>query len=124
MKASTSGRELRLHQRYRVKENALALDHSIIGQILNLSMGGLMFRYLADLYNFKGNLAELDVYFAGDGLCLRRVPCTTVFNKEVAKEIPFSSLAMRECGVKFGQLSEQQEAQLRNIIETRTIGEA
>ena len=124
MSATTIDQEQRRSQRFRVKENALALDHSIIGQILNLSMGGLMFRYLADLYNFKGNLAELDVYFAGDGLCLRRVPCATVFNKAVENEIPFSSLSMRECGVKFGTLTLQQEAQLRHIIANRTIGEA
>lgn len=123
MTTSASGREQRRHQRYRVKENALALDHAVIGQILNLSRGGLMFRYLADLYDFKGTLAELDVYFAGDGLSMRRVPCRAVFNEAVENEMPFSSLSMRQCGVEFGELTLQQEAQLQHIIAHRTLGE-
>lgn len=123
MTASIAGRELRKDKRYRVRENAMALNHSVIGQITNLSRGGLMFRYLADLYNYKGNLAELDVYFAGDGLCLRRVPCATVFNRPADKEVPFSSLTMRECGVKFGSLSAEQEVQLAHILANRTMGE-
>jgi hypothetical protein len=123
MATTTADREQRRHQRYRVKENAIAFDHSIIGQILNLSMGGLKFRYLADLYKFKGDLAELDLYFAGEGLCLHNIPCETVFNKAMENESPYSSLAMRECGVKFGQFTEQQTAQLRHILTKQTAGE-
>lgn len=123
MTSTSAGREKRRHKRYLVKENAMSLDHFIIAQIINLSMGGLKFCCLMDICNTRGYLVKLDIYFAGKSLRLRGIPCEIVFNKAIEKVTSFGSLLMRECAVKFGQLTVRQIARLQYIITERTVGD-
>ena len=112
----------RRYARFRVPKDAFAAlgpDYIKVGQIINISMGGLAFRYLAS----KGpsNASELDIFLAGRVFYLYKLPFETV-RDFVTNEMPFSSIYMKVCGLQFGDLTDKQKSDLRYFIQTHTIG--
>lgn len=115
--------ERREHQRYRVKEDALVISPEVVGQITDISLGGMAFRY-ADKTNSSQLSEELDMFLSNDDFYLDSVPFTTVSDRTLLTVSPYSSMAMRHCGVQFGQLSPSQKSQLEQFIESHTNGAA
>jgi hypothetical protein len=116
--------ERRKHKRYPVKNGAFAVlgpPSTKIGQIINISMGGLAFGYIAGKEPSDTSF-ELGILLAEDSFHLTKVPFKTVSDQE-AKEVPFSSLTMRRCGVQFGELRPNQMSQLEYFMQNHTIGE-
>ena len=70
--------EQRAHARYRVKEGAYTVikiqqDTKLtIGHILDISKGGLAFKYISNGKPVKGS-HKLDIYFIGQGIQLKNI---------------------------------------------------
>jgi hypothetical protein len=117
--------EQRKHKRFKVPKDALVAlrsDYLKLGQIENIGMNGLKFRYVND----EGPLNEpfeLDIFLAGAAFYLYKVPLEIVSDCETVNETPFPSLPMRQCAVKFAALTPNQRSQLEYFIQTYTIGE-
>jgi hypothetical protein len=115
--------ERREHKRFRVKDDAFAVvgsPSSKIGQVIDISMGGLAFSYIAG--KEQPNMShELGILLAQNSFHLTKIPFETIWDKE-AKEVPFSTLAMRRCGVHFAGLTRSQTSQLEYFIQNCTIG--
>jgi hypothetical protein len=112
----------RRYARFRVPKDAFAAlgpDYIKVGQIINISMGGLAFRYLAS--EGPSNASELDIFLAGRVFYLYKLPFETV-RDFVTNEMPFSSTNMKVCGLQFGGLTDKQKSDLRYFIQTHTIG--
>jgi hypothetical protein len=112
--------ERRKHKRFQAWNGAFVGlgPYSLkLGQIVNMSMGGLAFRYIGSSKPSK--MKTRSKIFVDNGFCLDDVPLETVSDFE-AKQKPFASLVMRESGVQFGELTHDQKSQLRYFLSNHT----
>ena len=126
----------RKHKRYQVPAGSfVTLDSrgSIVGQIMDISVDGVSFRYMGDTFCFrpKGE-SYLDIHLTEGGLSLGKIPFETVSDydipnpllRKVVDPIPLNHKAMRRCGVQFGELTPDQKSQLEELIQNHSTGEA
>jgi Tfp pilus assembly protein PilZ len=105
--------ERRRHKRSRLRVSAFAVlnsPFSEMGEIIDISMGGLSFRYTSDKALPKGSLA-LDLLCVDDGFQVARLPAKTVAESILAGEV-------RRRGVQFDRLTNRQVSQVRHFIRT------
>ena len=118
--------ERRKHKRFLVSKGAfvaLRPDYLKIGQVKDISMGGLAFTYLIDDGKPPDPSSQLDIFLASQDFYLNKVPFETISDFQT-DAIPFSSVSMKECSVQFGELTAYQSGRLKYFIENHTIGEA
>ena len=117
--------ERRRHKRLRAKEGTLAVLGSpriTIGKIVDVSMGGLAVRYVAEEALSKES-CRIDILMA-DGLShLYGLPCETVYDIEAKTTVPLTSMVERRRGLKFGKLTPSQKLHLEDFISSHTTGE-
>ena len=116
--------EQRENKRFQVPRDAFAAlrpDYIKVGQIINISMGGLRFLCLGN--EGPSIASELDIFLAGRTFYLYKVPFQTVWDF-VTDEMPSCSINMKVCGLKFGDLTPHQISQLEYFIQTFAFGEA
>jgi hypothetical protein len=93
-----------------------------VGQIVDVSMGGLAYRYVGCEESSDGS--HLDIFVTDNDFYLGAVPFKTVCDLQVAGRAASSPMTMRRCGVRFGKLTGKQNAQLEYFIRQYTLGEA
>jgi hypothetical protein len=114
--------ERRFHERFQVHQGVYALlknGSSKLGQIKNISKGGLAFMYINDGEQIQGP-TEVDIFLSGYGFILKNIPCKKISDIHVDNFVPFSTFEMRQLGVQFGEVSLQQLAHLNTFIEKYT----
>ena len=116
----------RRKKRFQVKEGtyaALINANNKLGQIKDISLVGLSFRYI-DSNEQNHPESELKIILAGTGLIMDDLPYEPVSDFEVDDEYTFSSVKMRQMHLAFGELTPQQLSQLDLFILNHTMGEA
>jgi hypothetical protein len=111
--------ERRFHERYQVQQGVYALlknGSSKLGQIKNISKGGLAFMYINDGEQIN-EPTEVDIFLSGYGFILKGIPCKKISDIHVDNFVPFSTFEMRQLGIQFGEISLQQLAHLNTFIE-------
>ena len=114
--------EQRKHQRYRVKDRSFAVlgpDAVRLCHLLDISKGGLSYRYFADNNELSGESSELDI-LCGEEFYLEKIPTLVVSDVMLDAESPFGSLDMRRRGIQFGELTAKQIEQVDYFIERNT----
>jgi len=121
--------ERRKHKRFKVQDSAFVVvgapfrPHSTkVGQIIDMSMGGLAFGYIADEDRSNAS-SELGIFLADNSFHLRQIPFETISDLKTNR-VPFSSISMRRSGVQFGELTHDQISQLEYFIQNHTISKA
>jgi hypothetical protein len=131
----TDGAELvgrRKHTRYEVPIGSfvtLGPNDTILGQIIDISMGGLAFRYIDSKKPTDGS--HLDIFLTERDFCLGKIPIKTISDYEIDNTVVCkivdgvhsSCKAMKRGSVQFGELTHHQEFQLEHFIQNYTIGE-
>jgi hypothetical protein len=92
-----------------------------VGEIIDISNGGVSFRYIAVEPPSDGQ-AELSLVSADHSFYLGNLPINTISDLEMAK-LPFGSVSTRRRGVKFGELRQNQRFALQHFIRNYTIAE-
>lgn len=116
----------RKHKRYQVPRNSyvsLGSADFVLGQILDISMGGIAIRYMGS--ERLPDESHLDIFLTEDDLLLSKVPFKTVSDYEIPNTvlcrtvdpIPSSCRTMRRSGLQFGGLTADQRAQLEGFIK-------
>ena len=124
MKSTERQVERRKHKRFQAQEGAYALlkdNSSKLGQIKNISKGGLAFSYIVN----GGQVHEsfnIDIFISGQGFCLKDAPSKKVSDFHINNKLPFSTFAVRQIGVQFDKLNQSQLLQLDDFIRNHTIG--
>ena len=116
--------ERRKHKRFKVSKDAFVAhrpDYLKIGQVKDISMGGLAFTYIAD-EKPPNESFELDMFLASQDFYMQKVPFRTISDFE-GQGITFSSIKIRRSGVQFGELTQSQVFDLEYFIENHTEGE-
>jgi len=115
--------ERRKHKRFQPKEGAYAAvrpQYDKIGQIIDVSRGGLAFRYMV-CGSQEDKSSELDIFLIGDGFHLDKVPFQTVWDQEIRERSCAGSQRMRRCAVQFEELTQMQTLQLEEFIRDHII---
>ena len=108
--------ERRQHARFSVTTNAFAFFGSRsakLGQILDISEGGLSFSYLPGNER-PYNSMELDILLPGGAFYLNGIPFETISDYTMKSE---ETPGARRCGIAFGSLSNKQRLKLDYFIE-------
>ena len=117
--------ERRKHKRFKVQDGTFAVltPHFYNwGQIIDISKGGLAFRYTGNELppNVSSNLG---ISLANIGFYLGRVPFKAISDFEIDNEVAYSFTTTRRCGVEFGELTLNQISQLEYFMGNHSIGE-
>jgi hypothetical protein len=114
--------ERRFYERFQVQQGVYALlknGSSKLGQIKNISKGGLAFMYINDGEQIQG-ATEVDIFLSGYGFILKGIPCKKISDIHVDNFVPFSTFEMRQLGVQFGEVSMLHLDNLSAFIEKYT----
>jgi hypothetical protein len=112
--------ERRKHERFLVERRAITVlwpASSIVGQITDISLGGLAFRYSA-AEKSKDNASEIEIIVASHNYRSQALPFKTVFDESI--DGFFGSVMgrqVRQRGVAFKELTEEQKADVQCFID-------
>jgi len=115
--------ERRENERFRVKNDAfvaLRPHYTKLGQISDISMGGLSFHYMSREELPNESFDVLDILVTNDDFFLEKVPFEIVVDLELTK-VPLSHVTIKRCSVRFGALTDDQRSQLEDFIDNHTI---
>ena len=123
---NTEGRiERRKHRRFVVEEGVYVLlknNSSKLGQIKNISRGGLAFNYIVNGEEMPESF-KVDIFISGRGFYLKDLPSKKISDFHINNKLPFSTFAIRKVGIQFNELNQSQLSQLDNLIRDYTTGE-
>jgi hypothetical protein len=114
--------EKRKHKRLKAKEGTFAVvtsDYNKIGQIRNISKGGLSFQYIGEGEESKGSV-EIEIFSAANSFYLRKLAAKVVVDFEVDHTVPFSSLPLRQLVVQFKEMQPTQTMMLDYFLQQYT----
>lgn len=123
----TNGKELverREHRRFEVPIGvfvAFRPHDTRLGEIVDISTGGLAFRYLATKEPSNGS-CKLKIFPTEGDSYLNDVLFETITDFGTY-QIPFTSITMRRSGVQFGELTHNQMSQLKLFIHNHATGQ-
>ena len=125
MSMSSNVPERRKHNRFRVKDGAsvvLRADFLELGEIIDVSRGGLAFRYIPSQQSTSASFQL--VILLGDGsFYLPDIPFKIISDFETNHK-RFSSSKISRCGVQFGKLTRNQASQLEYFVQRYATREA
>jgi len=103
---------------------ALRPDFTKLGRLINISRGGLAFRYIAHQRQ-EQTPTHLDLFIGNDTFYLSRIPCRVIYDIRLSEKQRFSTaLEHRRCGLEFGEATEVQATQLELYLKNHVAGEA
>jgi hypothetical protein len=120
----TARGERRKHERFSVREGGITLltpsgpVSTIVGHILDISTGGLSFRYISD-EPVSNDISRITIASPESRFYLRDLPMKTVSDFEIAA-MPFGSLSPRRHSIQFGAMTESQQYELMHFIRSHT----
>ena len=114
-----SKRESRRCPRFPVKDGVIALD-SVYGEIIDVSFGGLSFRYTA-YDDMTTEPAEFGIIFGGEELFFDNLPLTNVCDIVMDEKVGGVG-EVRRRGMAFGDLVPEQVVTLARFIRQFSLG--
>jgi hypothetical protein len=97
-------------------------NSSKLGQIKNISRGGLALSYIVNGEEMH-EAFKVDIFISGRGFCLKDIPSKKISDFHINNKLPFSTFAIREVGIQFNELNQSQLSQLDNFMRDHTAGE-
>jgi hypothetical protein len=116
--------ERREHRRYQVHSGtyvALGPPYGKVGPMIDISLGGLSFQYVAG--KERTNESHINIFLTDANFYLEKVPIKTILDFEIADKLPPSSVATRRCGLRFEDLTHDQAFKLDFFIQNYRTGE-
>jgi hypothetical protein len=117
--------ERRKHKRFQVPVDAyvaLRSDYVEVGQVIDIGMGGLAFRFVPK-EDWSKEAVELDIFMANRSYCLCKVPFKTISEFKITDEDHTCGITVKRGSVKFGKLTHDQRSHLEYFIQNHTTGE-
>ena len=119
--------ERRQHKRIQIKDRA---DAVLLGptstkgvQIVDISKGGLAFRYVNGQGPSNG-LFEVDILWDHIDFNLIKLKVRTISDYHIPNGFLLGVIPVRRCSAQFAELTKAQMSQLERFIEKQSTGEA
>jgi len=103
--------ERRAHPRYYIEGLALNSDGSVCAHMIDIGMGGMAFRYVADNITWSEMQKEQGT-ISGQDFYVEKIPLMTVSETDLYNGI----YTIKRHGVKFGHLTPDQFDKIEKII--------
>jgi len=113
--------ERRLHARYKVIDVSAVVGERKLGQIIDMSLGGLSFRYIDNGPEERGKI-DLGILFGTNGHYLEKLPTEVVSDSILSQASPSHPMVIRKRSLKFLDLTDKQREQLDNFIKVHAAG--
>ena len=118
------GLDHRKHKRFKAENDIFAVfvapnEPIIVGRILDLSLGGVVVKYVAT-EKLRTGPTSINV-FGMSSHHIERIQSRVIYDMAMAEE-SWSIPAVRRCGVKFGQLGLEGETKLKEFMEAHLGG--
>jgi len=110
--------ERRKDERFQTGKNTYAVLRargSKLGRVIDISKGGLAFRYVSVGERLKGPL-ELDLLSHQYDYRIDKIPIKIITDLEVANKKAFKSTTLKRVGVQFGKLTREQKSKIEHFI--------
>lgn len=118
--------ERRQHPRFLVEKDFWAMllpgENTVIGNVIDISRGGLAFTYYGVEELSKMNF-ELTIINSGSYYCFDKIPVKVVSDFEAEELFGFNYSQKRRCGLVFKKLNDKQNIMLENFILNYTTFE-
>ncbi len=117
--------ERRQDERFQTGKNTYALLRargSKLGRVIDISKGGLAFRYVSVGERLKGPL-ELDLLSHQYDYRIDKIPVKIITDLEIANKKAFKSTILKRVGVQFGKLTREQKSKLEHFIRDHAVDE-
>ena len=119
MQKGSIAQERRRHLRSPVSSGVVAVLISsapeIIGSVRDISLGGAKITY-HDLQNSKIDYTGLKVDLISDDRLVEAIPCSNAWDAAVEEEGLVAAGDLRQCGIQFGGLNQNQLYLLQSFI--------
>ncbi len=116
-----SKQERRLYKRVSPLEGTIAISHHTLGPIVDISEGGLSFRYLDD--NTRQNeSAHLGIFLGSNDFLIDHIKAKVIRDIPIKTEAIFISTKTRQCSIQFVDLDKTQKEQLDFFLNNYTAG--
>lgn len=114
-------KERRKFTRFTPKDGTVAVNNHALGPVVDLSMGGLSFRYMEDksdtpMTEFFG------VFLGSDNILIDKIKSQIVSDRVSKQGTSFLQTQSRQCSIRFLSLTSDQQKELENFILTKTQG--
>jgi hypothetical protein len=119
------GVERRKHRRFKVEGGALAAlssSPSVAGHIINISEGGLSFRYIASQKRIEES-PRLNLLLDDRRFHSRTLPFKSVWDSPKPEAFSFGSISFRHCGVNFHTLTDDERSEIKKFIRNHATPE-
>lgn len=120
--------ERRKHRRFCAETGAAAVfrrpwpDSSKMGQIIDISMDGLAFRYTPGGDRLHGSY-QLEIVWGDCSARCENIPFNDISDLNTPNEAPLNCIETRRGRVQFGELRPDQISKLEYFIQNHTTGE-
>ena len=114
--------ERRHYERLEVQSGAFASlspQFAIIGQVVNISQGGLAFRYVASVPR-SPETHRLNIVLTDGSFCIEKLNFRSVWDVPTPQEFACGLITYRHCGVEWGRLDSAQRADLAYFMKCYT----
>ena len=115
-----SHKERRQHTRFRPKDGTMAVSNHALGPVVNISMGGLSFRYMGTDPS-KPMLDMLGIFLGSDNVLIENIPTKIITDKLISQSTTFLKTSTRQCSIQFTKLTKSQKKNLKDFISTKTL---
>ena len=115
----------RKDKRFQTEKNTYAVLRargSKLGRVIDISKGGLAFRYVSVGQRLKGPL-ELDLLSHQYDYRIDRIPVKIITDLELANKKAFKSTTLKRVGVQFRKLTREQKSKLEHFIRDHAVDE-
>ena len=113
----------RKHKRFKVRERVF-VEVSVIpikvGEMIDISMGGLSFQYLANGY-ISPKILEIKINYMPNGFSSEMMTVQTAWDDVYIPIFWTGNIKTRQRGVCFEQLNESQKSQIEHLIVNYTL---
>ena len=100
---------------------ALGSEFTMVGQIKDISIGGVAFEYFFHK-DLKYNPSQrLDIFMPGNKFYLPSVPCNIVYDILHLKRTANPLFLAKRLGLQFSKLTQDQTNQLMLFLENHTV---
>lgn len=101
----------RRNKRFTPKETSFAVidsAKSLIGQINNISKGGVLFQYVDEMKRIS-DVTTVDLFMTNSNFCLRNLKVKTISDNEAVNIQAYGAVPLRQHRAEFKELSYMQD---------------
>ena len=117
-----SYKERRKFTRFVPQSGTMAVNNHALGPIIDISMGGLSFRYIDD--RLGGSMTDLfGIFLGSEDILIDKIQSQVIVDKIIpADNTSFIHNKSRQCSIQFTSLTRDQRTKLEDFILTKTQG--